>query len=56
MRESVCGSMRIWLKYIGRGLVLLIFRQLAPPSSRAIDAALGLVLDARVERRWDSLR
>ena len=33
MRRSLVGSMRTWLKYIGRGLTLDIFRQVKPASS-----------------------
>ena len=33
MRWSSVGSMRTWLKYIGRGLKSLIMRQFAPASS-----------------------
>ena len=32
-RSGLMGSMRTWLKYIGRGLVLLTLRHVAPPSS-----------------------
>ena len=31
-RSGLTGSMRSWLKYMGRALVLLIFVQVAPPS------------------------
>ena len=41
--------MRIWLKYIGRGLLLLTFRHVAPGIVGSVDAAFGSVLDARVE-------
>ena len=33
IRWSLLGSMRTWLKYIGRGLVLLILTQFSPLSS-----------------------
>ena len=32
-RSGLLGSMRTWLKYIGRGLALLTLRHDAPPSS-----------------------
>ena len=32
-RSASVGSMTIWLKYMGRGLVLLMWVQLWPPSS-----------------------
>ncbi len=33
MRKSLVGSIRIWLKYIGRGLTLDILRHDRPASS-----------------------
>ena len=49
MRESVCGSMRIWLKYIGRGIGVA---QLAPARAGvvgAVDAVVAGNLGDRVE-------
>src|SRR5262249_46538259 len=52
MRWSLFGSMRIWLKYIGRGLVGPIFVQVAPTLSERFHAALFLVFYSGINDVW----